>query len=149
MPKYEIITVAGGDGSPPPEYKFIETFNLGDKSIRSTTDSEINDLLSKSVREFILKSDRGWQYKTRKFVADNDPLYNVYQTMSAASSVRERTTPNLMSVDDAIETLEARKHAFSPFRPRRRDSSKRGSKLKKVKNVKSKSVKRSRKPRRQ
>jgi len=131
MPKYEIITVAGGDGSPPPEYEFIETFNLGDKSIRSTTDSEINDLLSKSVRKFILKSNRGWQYKTRKFVADNDPLYNVYQTTSAASSDRERTTPHLMSVDDAIATLEARKHASSPFRPRRKDSSKRSKSDKK------------------
>jgi len=137
MPKYEIITVAGGDGSPPPEYEFIETFNLGDKSIRSTTDSEINDLLSKSVRKFILKSNRGWQYKTRKFVADNDPLYNVYQTTSAASSDRERTTPHLMSVDDAIATLEARKHASSPFRSRRKKLSKSGKKVAKKSDKKS------------
>jgi len=137
MAKYEIITVANGSGSPPPEYEFVETVNLGDKSVRNTTDSEINDLLSKSVRKFILKSDRGWQYKTIEFVGDKDPLSNVYQTMStnqidaliAASSVRERTTPRLMSVDDAIATLEARKHASSPFRPRRKDSSKRGKKV--------------------
>jgi hypothetical protein len=137
MAKYEIITVANGTGSPPPEYEFVETVNLGDKSVRNTTDSEINDLLSKSVRKFILKSDRGWQYKTIKFVADKGPLSNVYPTMStdqidaliAASSVRERTTPHLMSVDDAIATLEARKHASSPFRPRRKDSPKRGKKV--------------------
>lgn len=141
MAKYEIITVANGSGPPPPEYEFVETVNLGDKSVRSTTDNEINDLLSISVRKFILKSDREWQYKTRKFVADKGLLSNVYPTTSeeqidaliAASSVRERTTPLLMSVDDAIATLEARTqartHARSPFRPRRKDSPKRGKKV--------------------
>ena len=32
-------------------------------------------------------------------------------------------------VDDLVATLEARKHASSPFRPRRRDSPKRGKKV--------------------
>jgi len=45
-----------------------------------------------------------------------------------------------------VGVLDDRKGSSSPFRPRRKDSSKRCSKLK---NVKSKSVKRSRKPRRQ
>jgi hypothetical protein len=52
-----------------------------------------------------------------------------------------------LKVDVGI--LDDRKGASSPFRPRRKDSSKHCSKLKKVKKVKSKSVKRSRKPRRQ
>lgn len=48
-----------------------------------------------------------------------------------------------------VGILDDTKGASSPFRPRRKDSSKYGSKLKKVKKVKSKSVKRSRKPHRQ
>lgn len=124
MDQYKTVTIAGGNGEIPKEYKNIETFEV--KSITSATISDILYLLNTTKRHFILKSKNGWQYMTIQFIPS--VAHPSISSTDVSASVREQTTPIFMT----LEELEATRHrAASPFRPRRKNSPKRGKKVSK------------------
>ena len=124
MAKYEIDTITGAYGEIPREYKILETVDVD--QIRHVTKEQIINLLNTSKRKFILKSKNGWEHRTIQFIPSDVPPTVSSKYTDVSASVKEKTTPTFMS----LEELEATR-AASPFRPRRKKLQKSGKKVSK------------------